>query len=405
MLGWLAGRRAGGVWVGAFAGLVFLALGFPRDPDDAPWLGLYRVDMLGLALSVASICLLTWRGGRPAVVGAGVLAGLAILSKQTFVAALIAGGLWLAFARPKAPCPSMLFWFVGPAVLTVAIPCVVLEAATGAFLQNTVEANVNPFYVVVAVGLLSVFVRTQWLPILLAGVYLGLGRPWQTKHSRLLVMYWAASSISLLGIGKIGANNNYWIEFAAATAILAARGAWCVLSISKHRLAALCAAALILSVGVQLGGPPALLASARAIRSDVGSLLASPSDPEFDTLVERVRSEPRTVLAEPMDVLVLGGRPVSFEPFIYSIRMDIGRWQPDGLVARICTGEIGLVVLGYSLEVGTSLTDGLHALWPRPVMAALHHSMALETVTAGRYVYSPRPPPVPISPGIPSRCA
>jgi hypothetical protein len=101
------------------------------------------------------------------------------------------------------------------------------------------------------------------------------------------------------------------------------------------------------------------------------------------------------VLAEPMDVLVLAGRPVSFEPFIYSVRLDMGRWSPHELIAEICNGQVGLVVLGYSLEVGARMTDGLHALWPRPVLSALSNSMALEETTAGRYVYTPRPDPGP----------
>ena len=90
-------------------------------------------------------------------------------------------------------------------------------------------------------------------------------------------------------------------------------------------------------------------------------------------------------------VLVLGGRPVLLEPFIYSVLLDMGRWRPDPLIARICNGEIGLAVLGYTLEVGARMTDGLHALWPPPVMTALQANMALEGIEAARYVYTPRP--------------
>jgi len=388
MVGGIAGHRAGGAWVGVFAGPLFLALGFPRDRDDPPWLGLYRVDLLGVALSMAAIAVLSARRGTPSIVAAGVLSGLALLCKQTFVAALLAGAPWLFIQRPT----SGAFVFVGVAAFTFAIPCFLLEATSGAFLQNTVEANLNPFYAVVAEYLLPAFVRMQWLPLLLAGIYLGLGRPWLSVRPRLLVLYWAASSLSLLGLGKIGAGSNYWIELAAATAILAARGAYCVVHLAKPGIAAAGTAALFVVVAFQLGGPPSLLASAQAVRSDARSLLAAGANVEFDSLVDRVRREPRDVLAEPMDVLVLAGRPVTFEPFIYSVRLDMGRWQPNEQVARICNGDVGLVVLGYSLEVGAGMTDGLHALWPPPVMAALRDSMAFEGIQAARYVYTPRPP-------------
>jgi hypothetical protein len=282
--------------------------------------------------------------------------------------------------------------FVGVAASTFAIPCLLLEATSGAFLQNTVEANVNPFYVEVAGYLVPAFVRMQWLPLLLAGMYLGLARPWRLAGARLLVVYWAASSLSLLGLAKIGAGSNYWIEFAASTAILAARGAYCVLHLAKPGMAAAGATALFVSLALQLGAPGSLLASAGAARSDARSLLAAGTDAEFDSLVDRVRREPQDVLAEPMDVLVLAGRPVTFEPFIYSVRLDMGRWNPDQEVAHICNGDVGLAVLGYSLEVGASMTDGLHALWPPPVMAALRDRMSFEGMQAARYVYTPRSP-------------
>jgi hypothetical protein len=395
LVGVLAGRRAGGIWVGAFAGLLFLALGFPRDRDDAPWMGLYRVDMLGVALSVAAICVLSWRSSKAALVSAGALAGAALLCKQTLAAALLAGALWLVLDRRKATFPSSVLLFVGSAVFTLAVPCLALEATTGAFFENTIEANVNPFYLVVAGGLLSVLLRTQWLPLVLVGAYLAWGRPWQANHSRLLLLYWATSGLSLLGLGKIGANYNYWIEFAAATSILAARGAACLVNLSNPRHAVLTAIAAIVLVGSQLGGPPGVLASARAAQSATRSLTTSAPDPAFDRLVARVRDEPRMVLAEPMDVLVLAGRQVSFEPFIFSVRLDMGRWRPDDVIARICTGQVGLLVLGYTLEVGARMTDGLHAFWPPPVMSALSKSMALEQVTASRYIYTPRPDPDP----------
>jgi hypothetical protein len=387
MLGATAGRRNGGVWVGACAGLLFLALGFP---GQFPWLGLYRVDLVGVALSVAAVALLTRSTGTRAILAAGVLAGLAVLCKQTFIAAWIAGTLWQWRDWRRAGA------FFGSALLTFAIPCALLEVTTdGAFLQNTVVANVNPFHPSIAAGLLPMFLETQWLPLLLALVYLAVQRPWQTGDSRLLVLYWGLSSLSLLGIAKVGAGTNYWIEFAAATAILAARGAAWVANTSRSVVAAAGAVGVILAIGTSVGGPDGLRATARTIRSDIATVRGSSTNVEFDALLARVRHEPGAVLAEPMDVLVLAGRPVLLEPFVYNLLLDAGRWSPDSLVARICNGEIGLLVLGYPVEVGARMTDGLYALWPAPVMTALQNSMTLDGVQATRYVYTPRRLPAP----------
>jgi hypothetical protein len=398
------GERVGwggdGWWVGGLAGLAFLALGFP---EDVPWLGLYRVDMLGVALSVAAIALLSWhsggptllswRGAGPTLVAAGVLAGLALLTKQTFLAALVAGTLWQIRDRPTS---ALVFCAV--ALATCCLPCLALVATTGgAFVENTLLANVNPFAPAIAEGLLPTFLASQWLPLLLAGSYLIVGRPWRRRQSRLLVLYWVISSVWLLGIAKVGANANYWIEFAAATAILAARGAVCLLRSSPRPLALVAGVGLLLAVGIQLGGPSGVLTSLRGVRTSIAATRAPPLHAEFDTLVDRVRHAPGEVLAEPMDVLVLADRPVLLEPFIYNLLLSAGQWQPEPLVARICHGDIGLLVLAYPLDVGAHMTDGLYALWPAPIMAALQDSMALDSIQARRYVYAYAPSRTPAS--------
>ena len=61
------------------------------------------------------------------------------------------------------------------------------------------------------------------------------------------------------------------------------------------------------------------------------------------------------------------------------------------MVDRICRGDVGLVVLAYPLEDGANMTDGLHALWPVPVMTAMQRTLQFEGLQAGRYVYTPQP--------------
>jgi hypothetical protein len=387
LVGVTAGRRNGGAWVGACAAVLFLGLAFP---GPVPWLGLYRVDLVGVMLSVAAVALLTRSTSPLAFVAAGVLAGLAVLCKQTFVAAFLAGTLW---AWRDWPTMTKMAAFAGSALLTVGIPGVLFEVTTGgAFLQNTVVANVNPFHPAIAAGLAPIFLAAQWLPLLLALVYLVVGRPWRTSDARLLVLYWGLSGASLLGLAKVGAGSNYWIEFAAVTAILAARGSVSVLNSSRRVVAVAAIVGLVLLSGHTVN---AARLAVGTIRSDVETMSAAARQAEFNALVERVRHAPGAVLAEPMDVVVLAGRPVLLEPFIYNLLLDAGRWQPAGLVARICNGDIALLVLAYPLDVGARMTDGLYALWPAPVMTALQRSMEPDGVAATRYVYRPRASPAP----------
>src|SRR5207244_10108857 len=129
MVGVITSRHGGEKWAGVFAGLLFVALGFPRDRDDTPWLGLYRVDLLGVALSLAAIAVLAWRNNIRAAVVAGFLAGLALLCKPTFFAALLAGGLWLFLSNEKRYFMAFIVW----ARLIFAVSCALFHVHTAPF--------------------------------------------------------------------------------------------------------------------------------------------------------------------------------------------------------------------------------------------------------------------------------
>ena len=184
--------------------------------------------MLGVALSVGAITVLSRSrsaGGPRAIVFAGCLAGLALLTKQTLFAALLAGTfrLW--------PSGRSMIIYVASALTVFVVPCAALEVTTGgAFLQNTLLSNINPFDLSVGGGLFRELLQQQWLPLLLALVYLIFG-----CRERLLVTYWLASSLQLIGMTKVGANHNYWIEFAAITSVLAALGVCALLAGQRDR--------------------------------------------------------------------------------------------------------------------------------------------------------------------------
>jgi hypothetical protein len=94
------------------------------------------------------------------------------------------------------------------------------------------------------------------------------------------------------------------------------------------------------------------------------------------------------VIADPLDVAVLTDHAVVLEPVLYDLLYLDGRWDPAPVVARVCRGDIALLVLGYPLE---PLDAEAEHKWPRPVLDALRARMTLaEVVPAGidqRYVY------------------
>jgi hypothetical protein len=111
--------------------------------------------------------------------------------------------------------------------------------------------------------------------------------------------------------------------------------------------------------------------------------------PEFNSLVDRVSGQKGLVLAESMDVAVLGDQRIRIEPYPYSLFEEEGIWDSRPLVDQICTGQVSLLVLSYPLDKVPDL-EGFPT-WPRSVIAALQDSMDFEQIRAYHWIYQPRP--------------
>jgi hypothetical protein len=400
LAGCVAWRRTGDRWAWPFAAALFLALGipgaFPYNDLPAPyptwlgmaypyfpWMALYKEDLLAVALSLGSVALLARSQGRGAAVAAGMLAALAFLTKQTTIAPAAAGALWLWTQDRR----SATLFALG-AALPVGATALVLELTTGAFFANTVTANANPFAPEALVLNLKMLAIFQTGPLLLVLAWSVAPRRRRSRLDALLGLYWLATGLPLVGLGKVGSNHNHWLEFAAATAVLGTAGLWAVAATRWRTLAATLALALPLAAVVPLVDVGALKGVWRrgliAIRPDEAR------SAELARLVERVRAEPGDVLANPLDVIVLAGRPVLLEPYLFSIFHSQGLWRPDPIVTRLCRGQVGLVVSDYPLELTNPHYHGF-AHWPWPVYDAIREAYAHESTTAGRYVYVPRP--------------
>ena len=173
----------------------------------------------------------------------------------------------------------------------------------------------------ILVSNLTILGRYQGVPLALALLsVLSRARPWRSRLKDPVVLFWLASLVFLpVGLAKVGSNWNYWIELAAATAVLASCGVWrFALRGGMPRLSRLAASVGLLAV---LASPRWLLPPA----ADLGTVLDRMLHPdqrqvtEFAAVLERVRAEPRGVLAEPLDIVILAGRDILLEPYIFSI--------------------------------------------------------------------------------------
>jgi hypothetical protein len=379
LVGRVSMRVSGSAWIGCLGATAFLALGFSAP---APWYTFYRVDTLGVAFSVASVLVLVTGTSARHLVVAGLFAAAAILTKQSLVGAGIAGSIWLlTFERRKA------LVFAVSTLVPIVLCAAVAELTTGSFVADTVSANVNPLSIASLQTLGALFLVLQAPVLVLAAFFVFSAQPFRGRSAReLLTLYWLITLVSVAGIAKIGADVNYWIEFAAANAVVASLGVWQIVTSVARRpwspMGVLCLNLSLLYVG-------AIAIGVGAVSFKSLPRVGLQQDADFEALVERVRAEPRQVLAMPQDVLVLAGRPIVLEPFIYSLFFDARRWDAESVVQQICDGDVGLVILTKTLEQPDPKLLG-YRFWPAPVWEAMQRHMVLESMLDGRYVYVPR---------------
>lgn len=432
LVGYIVARRTGRREPGVLGGLFFLTLGLPWveslgdpfHPGDAArtfWDGLWmpvaasaaplaalKEDMFGIALSVASIAVLLGGTSRRRLAVAATLAAVAFLTKQTFVAAGLAGVIWLWLRNRDQ---AVFFGSLGMAI-AVGVT-VIFELTSHAYLENIMFANVNPIRFDVLALNLPTFLRFQTGPVIVAAAYsaLAIRRGRFKELDGLLITFWLATILPAAGIARVGAAANHWYVFGASTAVLATLGLWQQASrypsvgrtllpagrlgrglgkVARLRLPDASAVIGITPVLLTL----ALMAMFAGGPNRIRPVWPTPPDPasqrEFYALVDRVQAESREVLAATLDVVTLADRPLLLEPYIFSVLWHQGAWNPQPLVQRICARQVGLLLFFNPLEFGSGTYHGI-SYWPPPVLKALQETMVFDSVQAGRYLYIPKP--------------
>ena len=308
-------------------GLTFLAL-----PFVSFWAPLFRVDLPGLALSLAGL-LVVLRGSerRGALLAAALLLTAAIYTRQTYaLAAPITAFVWLALhSRRRA------FGFAATLFALTAAVYLTLDLLTGGgFSFHVVSANVNTFSSARLLRLASE--AGLMLPLFLAAgvLYLIVGSRTRDGLWRFCAPYLVASLIAATTIGKSGSNVNYWLESCAALSIAVAG----LVSRSPRRATYRVAVLLLLAVQVSL-----LLGGNRYSRHlrwklDQGARMAA--------LAAVVQRADGPVLAdEELGLLPLAGRRVELQPFELSALARRGIWDEAPLLSALDRREFELILM------------------------------------------------------------
>ncbi len=224
-----------------------LALLLLSVPIVREWASLMRVDLLGLALGLWGLVLLV--GPRGPTLRRGGAAGLVLTAslfvKPSLLAAPLAAWLWLAWWAWRAPAGTRLAALRPLVALSLTLGLVggllllTLQLASGGWLLlHVVAANANRWEAGLAWDFWAQQIRLRWAFAAAAGLVVALAlrsfrshdNPQATNDSLhparlvLALLYTIGGVITAIGVGKVGAYSNYFLELYAGLAWIVAMG-------------------------------------------------------------------------------------------------------------------------------------------------------------------------------------
>jgi hypothetical protein len=305
-----------------------------------PWVLQLRGDFLGLFLSLACVALCVRGNAGAAFRTAAVLGGLAIITKQTFIAAPAAVILWLVWQRQfrrAAAWGGMVSAVVvaGYGIMLVREPSLVhhvaalripvFEYRTAAAILLTAVMHVKALYSVAGA---AVLVRSA------------------DAKARLVVLYWALSwVVAAATIPQVGGNINYFWEPWFVSSILAAVAIGAAVRLAGRIPVAVAVALVLLHFRVLADGT---LSAQRELRDFTAARArAEETDRGLGRLGRAVGGY--VVLSSTPTLARLSSTPVLPDPYLTSVLVRTGSWEPAPFLASVIRGDFDAVI-GYNLN-------------------------------------------------------
>ena len=353
-------------------GLLFLAL--PAVFYWSPW---QRVDMLGLAFSLAALYAATCRPlTRQKVVLTVLLMLSAIFTRQTYgLAAPLAITGALGQRNRRQSLAFLLLLGSGGLTILSALNIV----THGGFIANIVTGNINIYTLDVLAHFIGQYLG--WLlPMVLV---LLMGMPGLIKqHTRLgaPVLYLAGGFAVSLTVGKHGSSLNYFLEFSAAMALVAALLVNQTIQSkpSTHRAPRTIMLLLLFGQVVWL-----LILNAVYTVNYVGTMAASRAAyQQLDSIVANATGPILT--DEYLGLLPLHNRPIYFQPFEYTQLVLVGRWDQTPLLEAITNQQFPIILAAHM--------ETPYAPWTPEMIAAIEEHYHAHGKILKALVYTPASP-------------
>jgi hypothetical protein len=327
-------------------GVAFGAL-FLGSPFVQFWWPLLRVDLVGLALTVAGVAI--FHGNPRRVWMASVFFVIAVYTKHTLIAAPAACFVWALLNQQKKPAFKL---FVACFVLG-AITFTAGEIATHGVLAFALFlTHPDPYLWSAYPSALQQVAEVHSVLVVLAVVLL-VGDVRQRKIS-LPLLYLIFAGIAVLTIGKAGSNSNHLLELVAALCLAGGAGYKYLVDLSGVRHLIPLTVALLIAVP--------LVDHSRALEFE-------PRSSACEQVINLIRQQPGTyVLSENTGAVVLAGKtPLVSNPFVYTQLVKYAGWSDHQLVNMLNQREVPLVLIDAARR----------QLWSGALMQSLHTNYRL----------------------------
>jgi hypothetical protein len=363
-------RTVAGRWWG---GLLGAGLFLTQNLTVLLWGPVYRVDALALCLTLAGLFLSST--GRTTL--AGIPLALAVLTKQTYVIAIV------SVAAQVWPDRRALAAFVGVSIGGVLAGLALGQVLSGGWmLWHVVVANANPLDFDYFSAMFEAVVQLNAVPVVVAALLLA--TPALPRERQWRVYFVLSAIVALVTMGKLGASSNYWLELTAATAVLIGIQAVRLSRVPNVRAPLTSASLAGLVFASLLMATPGYAAT---VNQTVQTAFAEPS-PQLG-VARWLADQPGEVLTDEPSLAALAGKPIEFEFIIFTILAAQHVWDEQPILEAISDRRFSLVMLTQPLE--TPVPKLIAARWSPAVQDALQMNYAPDGQAGAYWVYRPRP--------------
>jgi hypothetical protein len=334
-------------WFGVFSAALFWG-----HPYVMHWSSLARVDLMALAFSLLGLWVLyRYRESGSGLVLAGICFLASAFTRQTYLlSGPLAGFVWLWHGHRK----RALIFLSSFGIAGLLIFGMINAITQGGFYMNIVVANINQYVFKQAINMgkqlfiIWPIVLLTCAILILLSIYRKFRPPLNNRWQNLdndfilygLLFYTLGALISAATIGKVGSNVNYFLELIAACSIWTALAL--KLIIDQKKIVKIVFLGLLFVQSAWVLGYSYLLT--QSFSGDLHEKLSK--DISLYKQVQAAIKKGVVLSDDYMDMVVLSGQPIYYQPFEYGELYNANLWDPAQIVYQINYREFPLILIG-----------------------------------------------------------